>query len=208
MEKKVFTDENVKITKENVQRLGELIAVRALKTVAVHSDNRMVYLYKGLLRDVYHSYKDVNDTYSDGYDIAQTAICFLCGFIGKTLGDAYKINKYGKIVTIKRACYTEVNKHIYRLSKPIYNTISYDNPDTKDPSEEFDGNETKDGSAVEDLISKMNLTEGLKETLNCYMGGMTFVEIAKFLSVNLSTVWHRRIQLQQIYNNKIACFKR
>src|SRR5574344_468859 len=127
MENKVFTDENVRITKENVQRLGELIAVRALKTVAVHSDNRIVYLYKGLLRDVYHSAKDVSDTYSDGYDLAQTAICFLCGFIGKTLGDAYKTNKHGKIVTIKRACYTEVNKGIYRLSKHIYNTVSYDN---------------------------------------------------------------------------------
>ena len=47
MENKVFTDENKRITAENVKRLGELIAVRALKTVAVHSDNRMVYLYKG-----------------------------------------------------------------------------------------------------------------------------------------------------------------
>src|SRR5574344_2669936 len=112
MENKVFTDENVRITKENVQRLGELIAVRALKTVAVHSDNRMVYLYKGLLRDVYHSDKDVGDTYSDGYDIAQTAICFLCGFIGKTLGDKYGTDKHGNIITVKHACYSKVDRYI------------------------------------------------------------------------------------------------
>jgi hypothetical protein len=35
------------------------------------------------------------------------------------------------------------------------------------------------------------------------MAGMGFVDIVKYLSINLSTVWKRRQQLQQIYTQKV-----
>ena len=45
----------------------------------------------------------------------------------------------------------------------------------------------------------MHLKQGEQETLDCYMAGMTYFDIAKFLSVNSSTIWRRRMSLQKKY---------
>ena len=49
---------------------------------------------------------------------------------------------------------------------------------------------------VEKTMRKMKLTKVERDVLNCYMAGMTFVQIARFLGVDNSTVWHRRHRLQ------------
>jgi len=64
----------------------------------------------------------------------------------------------------------------------------------------------KDYLSCDDIIEKMQLTDKLKETLDCYLKGMKFVQIAKHFSVNLSTVWHRRMKLREIYNQKIGVY--
>ncbi len=67
---------NEVIREDNVQMLGEIIAIKALKTVASHSNGKLDYLYKGLLYDVYKR-NTPNHKYSDGYDFAQLCFCKL-----------------------------------------------------------------------------------------------------------------------------------
>ena len=45
----------------------------------------------------------------------------------------------------------------------------------------------------------MNLKQGELDTLNCYMAGMTYCEIARFLDVNFSTIYRRKLSLQKKY---------
>lgn len=95
---KSILDDDVVITKDNVQRIGEIIAVATIKTVMCRSGKNLYWLYDGLIRDCRRA-NVVNYTYSDGYDIAQTAMVFLCEHIGKQLGDNYTTAR-GKVITI------------------------------------------------------------------------------------------------------------
>ena len=55
---KGILDNDVVISAENVQKMGEVIALTCIKTVIVRSDKDLHYLYKGLLRDMNHSKDD------------------------------------------------------------------------------------------------------------------------------------------------------
>ena len=187
------------ISPENVQRMGELIALRALKTVCRYSHKSLDRLYRCLVRDVYRSAEE-GHVYSDGYDYVQTAILFLCQHFGKKVGDVLFTRKDGKVITIKHACYLEVNRYIVNQRDMNYYTVSIHDLDRhEEPSIDFTLESETDYSNVDNIIESMHLDQGQTETLNCYMGGMTFVEIANFLSVNLSTVWRRRQKIQQKY---------
>lgn len=70
---------------------------------------------------------------------------------------------------------------------------------TRDPYGDFNVDTEQDYTAVDETIKRMHLTKGEYETLCCYMGGMQFVEIARFLSVQCSTVWRRRMAIQKKY---------
>ena len=86
------------ISAENVQRMGEVIALCAIKTVIVRGGKDLHNLYKGLLRDINRADDDMR-RYSDGYEIAQEAMLFLCQHMGKRLNDVY-ITKTGRKITI------------------------------------------------------------------------------------------------------------
>lgn len=66
-------DNNRVISTENVQRMGEIIALCAIKTVIVRGGKDLNNLYKGLLRDINRFDNDMS-RYSDGYEIAQEAL--------------------------------------------------------------------------------------------------------------------------------------
>ena len=106
--KKRILDDDVVITQDNIQRIGEIIAVATIKTVMCRSGKNLYWLYDGLIKDCKRKV-DVKHTYSDGYDIAQTAMLFLCDHIGKQLGDRY-ITARGKVITIKQACFRFVDR--------------------------------------------------------------------------------------------------
>ena len=73
------------ITANNVLIISERIALRALRTVLSISFNmKLNRLYIGLNNDI--TYKNrAGYIYSDGYDLVQTAACFLCEHIGERL---------------------------------------------------------------------------------------------------------------------------
>ena len=102
---KGILDNDMVISAENVQKMGEVIALTCIKTVIVRSGKDLHYLYKGLLRDINRS-KDDLSPFSNAYDIAQEAMLFLCQHIGEKLGDN-SITKYGKTTTIRSAINSE-----------------------------------------------------------------------------------------------------
>jgi len=97
---------NTVITTKNVKDFGEFIAVTSLKKAMSYSGKSLDNIYAGLVHDIF-DYKDASENYSIGYDIAQTAICFLCEYIGKGLETKFEtdkhghINQLGKLVIVK-----------------------------------------------------------------------------------------------------------
>lgn len=112
--KRVPAHEEV-ITADNVKELGENIALFALKKLhAYHGTKHLDDLYYGLIRDI-HYQNNPSYVLSNGYDYAQTAICFLCEHIGKTLGTVIQV-KYRKTlknVTVIHACTTMLGRLYY-----------------------------------------------------------------------------------------------
>ncbi len=129
---KGILDKDMVISAENVQKIGEINALTCIKTVIVRSGKDLHYLYKGLLRDINRS-KDDYSPFSNAYDIAQEAMLFLCQHIGKKLGDDYT-TKYGKVVTIKSACYRCADNYLQKqYTRYMANTISLDERITAEP---------------------------------------------------------------------------
>ncbi len=79
---KGILDNDMVISTENVQKMGEIIALTCIKTVIVRSGKDLLYLYKGLLKDINRSKEDYSP-FSNAYDIAQEAMLFLCQHIGE-----------------------------------------------------------------------------------------------------------------------------
>lgn len=188
------------ITEDNVQRIAELIALKALKTLCKFPQKAFTHLYNGLIRDVYYSYNPEH-TFSDAYDLVQTLICFLWENLGKRMDTIISINKKGTPLDVKRTCFKLVNKQINRYAfifKKSQTTDSimdmeYDFPD--------EINETQDYSKADELLEKMNLNQGQKDVLDCFMNGMSYHATARHLSIATSTIYRRRIRIQMIYNS-------
>ena len=63
--------------------------------------------------------------------------------------------------------------------------------------QEYKGNYTR----YDKIMKKLKLNKGEKETLNCYMQGIGFVQQANMLSLNPSTIWRRRKSIKNKYLN-------
>lgn len=195
---KGILDNDMVISAENVQKMGEVIALTCIKTVIVRSGKDLHYLYKGLLRDMNRS-KDDYSPFSNAYDIAQEAMLFLCQHIGEKLGDNYT-TKYGKVVTVKSACYRCADNYLQKqYTRHIANTISLDERITSEPAKTLDDEQKNDYTAFDSLISKMHLTAVEYETLSILMAGFTMLQIGQILNVNRTTIWRRRMSLQRKY---------
>ena len=195
---KGILDNDIVISAENVQKMGEVIALTCIKTVIVRSGKDLHYLYKGLLRDMNRS-KDDYSPFSNAYDIAQEAMLFLCQHIGGKLGDGY-ITKYGKTTTIRSACFRCADNYLEKqYTRHIINTVSLDERITSEPAKTLDDEQKNDYTAFDSLISKMHLTAVEYETLSILMAGFTMLQIGQILNVNRTTIWRRRMSLQRKY---------
>ena len=88
------------ISNENVKLMGEMIALQALRTVKKFDMKVADKLYIGLIKDLHHM-GEIDYIISDGYDCAQTAMCFLYQFTGRKVSEIYGKDKQGKEITIK-----------------------------------------------------------------------------------------------------------
>ena len=195
---KGILDNDRVISAENVQRMGEVIALCAIKTVIVRGGKDLYNLYKGLLRDINRANDDMS-RYSDGYEIAQEAMLFLCQHMGKKLDDIY-YTKTGRKITIKQACFSVADRYLAKnYVAPMLNTISLNEQIATEPETILDDEQKNDYTAFDGLISKMKLTAVEYETLSILMAGFTMLQIGKILNVNRTTIWRRQNSIRKKY---------
>ena len=195
---KGILDNDMVISAENIQKMGEVIALTCIKTVIVRSGKDLNHLYVRLIDDINHC-KNSTRPFSDAYDIAQEAMLFLCEHIGKKLGDGYT-TKYGKTITIRSACFRHTDRYLEKqYTRHIINTISLDERIASEPVKTLDDEQKNDYTVVDGLIAKMKLTAAEYETLCAYMAGLAYLEVTRLLNVNRTTIWRRRMSLQRKY---------
>ena len=195
---KGILDNDMVISAENIQKMGEVIALTCIKTIIVRAGKDLNHLYVRLIDDINHS-KNSTRPFSDAYDIAQEAMLFLCEHIGKKLGDGYT-TKYGKTITIRSACFRHTDTYLEKqYTRHIINTISLDERIASEPVKTLDDKQKSDYTVVDGLIAKMKLTAVEYETLCAYMAGLTYLEVTRLLNVNRTTIWRRRMSLQRKY---------
>ena len=196
------------ITADNVQTMGERIAVRALKTCYQKGGQPFIYsLYCGIVADITEN-KKTGAPLSDGYDIAQTACAYLCEYIGKTLQDKTtdgQTDKDGQPVTILRACFRAVNRYIMgerqREYKRAYvdeidengNALFYEIPD------EWDIPTATDYKHITAVIKALNLTSRQAQILRYRLSGKSIHQIADILKIHRKTLQEHMQALQRKY---------
>ena len=192
------------VSEDNVKLMGEMIALQALRTVKKYDFRIADKLYIGLIKDLHHM-NEVGYIVSDGYDVAQTAICFLYQFVGHTANEIYGKDKKGKVITIKLACYREVDRFIDTLrNRPdSHKQVEYiDFTDYKalpmDPVNCFEKEQT-DYSKYDELVAALQLSALELAILNCYMNGMKQAEVCTELGIGRGTINHRKASIRQRY---------
>ena len=192
-------DDDVVIVADNVKKIGELIALLTIRTVMCRSDKDLYRLYDGLIKDCNKS-NDSLDKYSDGYDIAQTAMLFLCGHISKQLGDTY-ITARDKVITIKQACFRFADRYLDKqYTRYLAHTTAIDEVTVASTITFIDDESNNDYTAVDAIIKAMHLTPAEYETLSEYMSGLSNIEIAKLLNANRTIIWRRRNSIINKYS--------
>ena len=175
------------ISSDNVKLMGEMIALQALRTV--------------------------KNIVSDGYDVAQTAICFLYQYAGRNVSEICGKDRKGKEITIKLACYREVDHFINLLrNRPdrrgtIVEPIDF--TDYKalpmDPVNCFEQEQT-DYSKYDELVGALQLSALELAILNCYMNGMRQSEVCAELGIGRGTINHRKASIRQRYYSLFGAY--
>ena len=191
-------DDDVVITADNIKKIGELIALLTIRTVMCRSGKDLYRLYDGLIKDCNKS-NDSLAEYSDGYDIAQTAMLFLCEHIGKRLGDSYTTTR-GNVISIKQACFRFTDRYLDKqFTRHLTHTTAISDSVASSHMTFIDDESNNDYTAVDALIKRMHLTQGEYDVLCAYMSGLTYLEVTQLLKVNRTTIWRRRTRIQEKY---------
>lgn len=191
-------DDDVVINVDNIKKIGELIALLTIRTVMCRSGKDLYRLYDGLIKDCNKS-NDSLAEYSDGYDIAQTAMLFLCEHIGKRLGGNYTTTR-GNVISIKQACFRFTDRYLDKqFTRHLAHTTAISDSVASSSITFIDDESNNDYTAVDALMAKMKLTAVEYETLCAYMAGLSYLEVTRLLNVNRTTIWRRRMSLQRKY---------
>ena len=197
---------NEPISAENVKLMGEMIALQALRTVKKFDMKVADRLYIGLIKDLHHM-GEIDYIVSDGYDVAQTAACFLYQFAGRKASEIYGKDRKGKEISIKLACYREVDRFVdsLRNRSDRRGAIEYiDFTDYKalpmDPVNCFEKEQT-DYTRYDELIEALQLSSLELAILDCYMNGMKQAEVCAELGINRGTINHRKASIRRRYYN-------
>ena len=193
-----MSDDTV-ITEENLVHIGEVFAICAMKFRMIRHRKYLHHIYQGLIHDIFHS-EDSDEPFSDGYDIAQTAMLFLYEHVGKKLGDEIK-DRFGKKVTVRRECSRRLDLFILKeYVKPRKMTVSL-NEDVKIDGcdKTLDEEDNNDYTTFDGIVERMHLTKREQETLSHLMVGLSCIEIAKLYNINRTTVWRNKMRLQKKY---------
>ncbi len=192
------TDLETVITRENVLYLCENMALCALKHMIGYRGDYELRMYYNLVGDI-KGKNNINHTFSDSYDLVQTACLFLLNYVGMKLGDTV-IGRYNKQVTIRHACYSEIGAAFYKRWSYHQRTYPISYKDAEEDIESTPENTVAESQErADEIVARMNLKEKHKKVLDCYLRGMGVVEISKSLGIAYATVWRHRMLLQQRY---------
>lgn len=196
------------ITPENVQALGERIALRSLKTCYQQSGQPFIYsLYNGLIQDIHTLKNNLLVPLSDGYDIAQTAIAFLCENMRKPLNDSIengKTDKKGNPVTILRECFKAVNNYIMGERAHDYKRIYVEDLDANGNSlyyevpEFWDMPTATDFNMVDEIIIALKLSVNEKKFLSYRLRGESLDTITRIMGISRDAInmYRKRIKIK------------
>lgn len=188
-------DDDIVITADNIKKIGELIALLTIRTIMCRSGKDLYRLYDGLIKDCNKTNYSLAE-YSDGYDIAQTAMLFLCEHIGKRLGDSYTTTR-GNVISIKQACFRFTDRYLDKqFTRHLAHTTAISDSVASSHITFIDDESDNDYTAVDALIEAMHLTQGEYDVLCAYMSGLTYLEVTQLLKVNSTTIWRRRMKLR------------
>lgn len=197
------------ITAENVQTIGERIAIRALKTCYQKGGQPFIYsLYCGIVADITEN-KKTGAPLSDGYDIAQTACAYLCEYIGKGLHDKTadgQTDKDGNPVDVLRGCFRAVNRYIMGERQHDYKRVYVDEIDTKtgetlyyEIPDGYDLPTVNDYKQVTATIKALNLTARQAQILRYRLRGFSVHQIADKMSIHRKTLQEHIKAIQRKY---------
>ena len=185
--------DDVVITKDNVKTLGEKIALCAIKNARRFANGTIDKLYTNLQHDIFY-----NNRFSDGYDIAQESICFLCSYLGHKLGEICIPNIHKKLDSIRMGCYKHLYQYI-RKERKVLEQIDIENTIIKVDADLL--LEPENYARVNLIIKKLNLNKKELAILKCCYNNMTYDTTAEILKINRRTV--ARIK-QRIRNKYLA----
>ena len=162
---------------------------------------RFIRLYDGLIKDCNKSNYSLNK-YSDGYDIAQTAMLFLCKHIGKRFGGNYTTTR-GNVISIKQACFRFTDRYLDKqYTRYLAHTTAIDEVTAASTITFIDDESNNDYTAVDAVIKAMHLTSAEYETLSAYMSNLSNIEITKLFNANRTTIWRRRNSIINKYSER------
>ena len=189
------------ISDENVKLMGEMIALQALRNVMPYDFEAVAKLYNGLVKDL-NRISQIDYTITDGYDYAQTAICFLYEFKGKFVNDIYGKDKSGKEITIKTACYRRVDRELAHFRRRIARNRQLEFEHNKkvipDPKNYFE-DDAADYDKADNIIQRMHLTDSEFAVLECCLNGMRRGEIMAALNLGRGSICFRKQQIRKKY---------
>ncbi|MCQ2382832.1 MAG: hypothetical protein MJ060_03265 [Clostridia bacterium] len=188
-----LTDATI-ITNENILDLGKAIALKAVKGSLRYAYGTLDYLHKDIINDLYHH--NTMDNYSDGFDVVQETICFLCNFIGYKLGDSYNG------MTIRFACFKTIYAFIRKQIK-VNNNEFDDEILPYIPAPESLDKEPTDYSKAKDIINTVVQTSLEKQILSYFYFGATVNNIAEFLSISTDKIYKRRSKFRTKWLNHL-----
>ena len=187
-----LTDATI-ITNENILDLGKAIALKAVKGSMRYAYCNIDYLHKDIINDLYHH--NTMDNYSDGFDIVQETICFLCNFIGCKLGDCYNG------MTIRFACFKTIYAFIRKQIKVNNNEVD-DEVLTYIPTPETMDKEPTDYSKAKEIVRTVTSTQLERQILSYFYYGATVNNIAEFLNISTDKIYKRRRK----FKDRLACY--
>ena len=191
--KTVHLTDNTVITQENILDLGKAIALKAVKGSLRYAYCNLDYLHKDIINDLYHH--NPMDNYSDGFDIVQETVCFLCHFIGHKLGEMCCD------MTIRLACFKKMYAYIRKQIKINSNEIDDEvlpyipTPETID--------EPTDYSKAKEIVRAVTSTQLERQILSYFYYGVTVNNIAEFLDISTDKIYKRRRK----FKDRLSAYK-
>ena len=181
--KTIHLTDNTVITQENILDLGKAIALKAVKGSLRYAYGNLDYLHKDIINDLYHH--NTMDNYSDGFDIVQETVCFLCNFIGCKLGDCYNG------ITIRFACFKTIYAFIRKQIKVNNNEVD-DDVLPYIPTPETVDKEPTNYSKAKKIVKAVTTTTLERQILSYFYYGVTVNNIAEFLDISTDKIYKRR----------------